>query len=222
MTAREMQLAVEIELRQRDKDYEVKNKLQSDEIFYFLSRAERDYVQEVYDSGIDKNEENRRKLGSLLRNTTISGGNITVYSFYPNAYSVVMPNGILYTINERATFTYSGDTYTNVFIKPMSYDEYSVNKDNPFRKPNLEKCMRMESVSTHIILVPNSAVLTSIYLDYMATPNGIYISDDTSGDCQLHESVHYNVVRNAVKLILAAKQEQIGYNLQSIEEKNNN
>ena len=36
MTSREMQDAVEIELRQQDKDYEVKNKLESKEIFHFF------------------------------------------------------------------------------------------------------------------------------------------------------------------------------------------
>jgi hypothetical protein len=74
----------------------------------------------------------------------------------------------------------------------------------------------------HVVLLPSGAVLTLFYMDYVTTPNGIYISDDASGDCKLHESVHYNIVKGAVKLILGAKQEQVGYNIQSIEGKQNN
>jgi hypothetical protein len=227
MTAREMQEYVEIELRQRDPNYEVKSKLESKELFYFLSRAERDYVQEIYDDGIDKNEENRKKLGALLVSGIISSGDITQNTYYEktgfnSAYDVVMPDGILYTINERARFVYGGLTYDNIFVKPISFDEYSVNKENPFRRDNIEKCLRLESANRHTILLLYGGALNRIYLDYITTPTGIFVSDDTSGDCQLHESVHYNIVRNAVKLILAAKQEQVGYNIQSIEGKQNN
>ena len=123
-----MQEAVEIELAQYDKDYELRNKLQSREIFYYLSRAERDYLQELYDSGIDKNEANKKKLGSLLTSVEIT--NISPSTFYPSSYSVTIPTDVLYTINERATIN-NGTYLTNVFVKPISYDEYNINKDNP-------------------------------------------------------------------------------------------
>lgn len=212
MTSREMQEAVEIELRQRDKDYEVKGKLESKEIFHFLTRYERDYIQEIYDSGIDKNEENKKKLGALLLTSTITGANVVANTFYPSAYTVTLPSGVLYVLNERAVI--SG--LTDIFIKPISFDEYSTNKDNPFRKPRVDKYLRLEGVNEHIILTPDTT-LTSVKIDYVKTPLGINISQD----CELHTNVHPLIVTGAVKLILAAKQEQVGYQIQSIEEKQN-
>jgi len=208
MNAIEMQEAVEIELRQRDPDYEVKHKLESKEIFYFLSRSERDYVQEIYDEGIDKNEKNKKKLGGLLLTSTITGGDIASSTFYPSSYVVTLPDGVLYVLNERAN--------SDVFVKPISYDEYNVSRDNPFRQPRIDKFLRLDGLGIHIILTP-SVTLTKLSIDYVKTPLGISVNQN----CELHESVHYNIVKGAVKLILAAKQEQVGYQIQSIEEKQN-
>jgi hypothetical protein len=212
MDARYMQEAVEIELSQYDPDYELKNKLESRQIFYYLSRSERDYVQEIYNSGVDKNEENKKKLGSLLLTTTISGGNIASNSFYPSAYTISLPSELLYVINERAITS----DESNIYIKPISYDEYNTNKDNPFRKARIDKYLRLEGADQHIILTPNTT-LTGVKIDYIKTPSGI----DLNQNCELHESVHYNIVKGAVKLIMAAKQNQIGYSIQSKEEKEN-
>lgn len=212
MTNVEMQEFVEVELRQRDPDYDSKNKLNSREIFYFLSRAERDYIQEIYGLGVDKNEENKEKLGALLSTSIITGGDITSNSFYPSSYNVAMPNTLLYVINERA----STATESNIYVKPISFDEYNTSVANPFRKARLDKYLRLQGLSNHIILTPNTT-LTSVNLDYIKMPLGISISQN----CELHENVHPNIVKIAVKLILAAKQEQVGYQIQSIEEKNN-
>lgn len=214
MTSREMQEAVEIELRQQNPDYEVKGKMESKEIFHFLTRAERDFVQDVYNDGIDRKEENKKKLGKLLSTITISSGSISDYSaFYPNGFLVTIPDAVLYVVNERAKFTYNSVNYDNIFVKPISFDEYSKNKDNPFRKPNIEKCLRLEGVNQHIILT-QGGTLTNVYLDYVKTPLGININQV----CELHENVHLNIVKSAVKLINAAKENQIGYQLQHKEE----
>lgn len=218
MDAREMQEAVEIELKQADKDYELKNKLESREIFHYLSRYERDFIQDVYKDGIDKNEDNKKKLGKLLSTASLTGASIVSYAtFYPNSYEVAIPAGLLYTTNERANITINSIPLTNILVKPMSYDEYNLNKENPFRKPTNKKCLRLEGLENHIIVVPSGATLDKVYIDYIKTPLGI----DLNQDCELHENVHYNIIKGAVKLILGAKQEQIGYQIQSKEEKEN-
>lgn len=212
MTSREMQEAVEIELRQRDKYYETRNKLESKEIFHFLTKSERDYAQDIYDSGIDKNEENKKKLGNLLQIATISGADIVVNSFYPSAYSVTMPDNVLYVINDRATTSESQD----IFVKPITFDEYNVNKNSPFRKTNNERFLRLQGNNEHIILTPNETLI-SLKIDYVKTPLGINVGQN----CELHESVHNSIVTGAVKLILGAMRDQVGYNIQYREENEN-
>jgi len=219
MNSRKMQEAVEIELRQRDKDYEVKNKLQSKEIFYYLNRSVRDYVQGIYKDGIDRNEANKKKLGRLLVSTIIDSG-INIGVQYPYSYAVDIPEEVLYVINERALMTADLEEIGNLYIKPISYDEYSVNKDNPFRKATEEKLWRLEGVNQHIILLPNNGkvnVIEKIYLDYIKTPLDINISQD----CELHVDVHPNIINGAVKLILGASQESTGYQIQDKEQKEN-
>lgn len=213
MNSRQMQEAVEIELRQRDKDYEVKNKLESKEIFYFLSKAEKNIIQEIYDEGIDKKEENKKKLGKLLKTATISDSDYVVSnSFYPSAYSVSLPDDVWYVLNDRATTSEDSDIY----VKPISFDEYNTNKENPFRKPRTDKYLRLEGLDEHIILTPNTTLI-SLKIDYIKTPVGINVNQN----CELHDMMHYNVVNSAVKLILGAKQEQVGYQIQSMEENKN-
>ena len=68
MTAREMLVAVETALILDNPNYELENKMLSDEIFYYLTKAEMDYIQDIYSLGVDKNEENKIKLGNLIRN----------------------------------------------------------------------------------------------------------------------------------------------------------
>jgi len=161
-----MQEAVEIELKQYDKDYELKNKLESREIFHFLSRYERDFIQEIYDDGIDKNEANKKKLGALLSTISLTGANVVASSFYPYSYEVTIPPELLYTINERADITTPDGTINNILVKPSSYDEYNVNKNNPFRKPTEYKCLRLEAAANHIVIVPsNTTTLDRIQLD---------------------------------------------------------
>lgn len=209
MTSREMQEAVEIELRQFDPTYEVKDKLESKEIFHFLTRAERDFVQDIYDKGLDKNEENRVKLGSLLSTSTITGGDIASSTFYPSSFIITLPSDTLYVTNERA----STSSVSDIFVKPISFDEYNVNKNNPFRMPTVEKYLRLKGLNEHIILTPNTT-LASLKVDYIKIPLGINVSQD----CELNENVHLNIVKSAVKLIKAAKENQVGYQIQHKEE----
>lgn len=218
MDSRAMQLAVEIELRQSDRDYELKDKLESVDIFYYLTKSERDFIQEIYKDGIDKNENNKTKLGKLLIPYEITDG-ITATTFYPNSFNVELPTDVLYVVNERALITIDSESIDNLYVKPMSYDEYNVNKDNPFRKPTKDKVLRLEGSSQHTIVLPESGVnvLEKIYLDYVKTPLGVNLTQD----CELHEDVHPVVVTGAVALILGAKQDQVGYQIQDKEEKEN-
>ena len=125
---------------------------------------------------------------------------------------------MLYILNERARF----DQYSNynILIKPISYDEYSANKDNPFKKPRPDKFWRLKGPgeTNNTIIVPSGyALLYGTKLDYIAMPQGI--SNNTNSE--LHESTHNNIVTRAVKLILGAKQNQIGYQIQDKEDKEN-
>jgi len=213
-----MQEAVEIELGLQDPNYEERGKLESRVIFYYLSRYEMDYIKLIYEEGFDKNESNKRKLGKLLEEVTITGGDIVSSTFYPDAYVVTIPTDVLYTINERVDLTENAIPYLNILTKPISYDEYSANKNNPFRHANVEKCLRLEGVNSHTLLVTSDTdSLNNVYLNYIKTPLGINLSQD----CELHEGVHHNIVSGAVKLIQAAMQNQVGYNIQSKEEQVN-
>lgn len=222
MDSRKMQESLEMELMQFDPFYETKNKLSSSELFYFLSRAERDYVNDIYVSGVDRNEENRKKLGALLSEAIIEGDDVIQASFYPSSYTVILPEDLLYTINERCTVD---ELNSNIYIKPISFDEYNTNKDNPFRRPVEDKYLRLDGMIvsgeetnriSHTILTPDT-IITRVMVDYIKIPLGISVTQN----CELHESVHYNIIKGAVKLILAAKQDQVGYQLQSIEETKN-
>lgn len=215
MTGREMQRNFGFELQERDPSFYLKNKLNSNKIFYYLSRYQMDYINDLYGQGPDMSEANKAKLGKMFVQSIITGGSITSNANYSignvTGFDVVKPADLLYPLNQRGVLS-SGET--DVEVEPISYDFYNVNKENPFRKPTTVKLWRLDSPNSHIVMT-NGGTLTSYYLDYIKMPTDI----DLINDCKLDISTHWNVVKGAVKLLLGAKNDQTAYQIQTIEEK---
>jgi len=152
----------------------------------------------------------------------------------------------LITLNERAEATSSGTTYVNIQVEPIQYDSYMANKDNPFRKPSKELFWRLEHPGGENLTIPgypmrriiitNGFTLSAYYMDYLSKPDPIIVASSdytssmyidgkqlslyttTSLDCKLDPIVHRRIVKKAAKLAYAYMQEQLGYQIQNIEE----
>jgi len=138
----------------------------------------------------------------------------------------------------------AGNAITDIEVDPIDDDFYSANKDNPYKKPNIRKIWRIDSadesskeheyitdgtftlttIHLHIdrkpraIIVPEEATL--LYIAGDGTIDGIYFVDYHTGlDCLLDPIVHREIVDRAIKLAYAALQDQTGFQISTVQER---
>ena len=136
-------------------------------------------------------------------------------------------------------------TYNNAILDveviPTDDDFYSVNKDNPYKKPSLEKIWRIdsadESQKQHEYITDGTFTLTTVHLHIDRKPraiivpdatytvvgdgiiDGIYFFDFVTGlNCLLDQNIHRDIVEKAVKLAYAALQDEKGFQISSVQE----
>jgi hypothetical protein len=178
------------------------------------------------------------------------------------AGTLVVADPILRVRNERADITLTSNYYFNripvdpdavpivynnvildIEVDPIDDDFYSANKDNPYKKPNIEKIWRIDGANAsskeHEYITDGTFDLTTIHLHmdrkpraiivpettsvlYVAgdgTIDGIYFVDYHTGlDCLLDQSIHRDIVDKAVKLAYAALQDEKGFQISSVQE----
>ena len=141
-------------------------------------------------------------------------------------------------------------TYNNaildVEVDPIDDDFYSANKENPYKKPTIEKIWRIdsadESQKKHEYITDGTFTLTTVHLHIDRKPRPIIIPDTTavvydatdgtidgvwfvdyiaagaSLDCLLDPIIHRDIVDKAVKLAYAALQDEKGFQISSVQE----
>lgn len=122
------------------------------ELSVYLTKAQLEIVKNYYDplsnrkqKGFEATEKRRRDLNQLVKDyktsdTISNSSNIDSQSkFY------IVPNDLFLIVNEKAKIT-SEDCFNNktLSIKPISYDEYDVQIDNPFEKPDSKIAWRLD------------------------------------------------------------------------------
>lgn len=200
-----------------------------------LTQAQEKVVKNIIKDGIDRNEENRRAIETLIKPATFG---VAAYSgsVFPNAYTLVKASNsdnIFHLIDE---FALVGTAY--IKIKPITYEYYFSNHNNPFRKPSIDEdgyfwklVQTAGTTSTSEIIITDGSIMTQYKCIFVQRPTPIIITALTDGttidklstqtDCALHHSVHREIVKQAATLAFAYLQEQAGYQMQKIENKEN-
>lgn len=177
---------------------------------------------------LDETEKRKSEFDQLITNAKVTSyantdDNLT------NGYFFNLPTNFLYALMERADIKFTSksgcynvdDTLTDIWVKPMSYDMYLVNKNNPFKKPyeeiiwrfNLESDPNYESPTTSPkrveLLTDGKYIITSYNIRYIKKPNPIIVGTlsqskaidgfYTPTDCQLDSFLHREIVRLAVE-----------------------
>lgn len=122
------------------------------ELSVYLTRAQLELVKNYYDplsnrkqKGFEATEKRRRDLNQLVKDyktitTVMNSSNINSEAKY-----YMLPNDLFLIVNEKAKII-SEDCYNNktLNIKPMSYDEYDLQINNPFEKPDSKTAWRLD------------------------------------------------------------------------------
>lgn len=219
----------------------------------FLTLAQEEIVKETYSGytqsrvGFEGSERRRRQLSELVGDykttTRLSnfGGPGTILTAEQDSEQNLisssqffgLPDDLLYIVLESVTLggTNSCLNGKKIKVKPITHDEFQVDIDNPFKKPNLRKAWRMDL--TRYGASKQQAELFAIdkiseyHVRYVRKPKPIILADfeeddDISGmnlsidgyntrkDCELNTEVHRDILIRAVDLaVLTARENNL-------------
>lgn len=188
-----------------------------------LTQAQENIVKEICERGLDVDELSRRKIGKLLRFTSID--TFSPVSNFENAWSVSaaqFPDDYFY----RASGRCNTNLLTNVRLTPIEYGAYDTNRENPFRNPYNKMFWLLTNEAEHIIIT-NGDKPTLYKLEYARKPNPIIVEEldpletidgeTDQMDCELNFIVHREIATEAAKLAYAYLRDQLGYQIQMAE-----
>ena len=202
------------------------------ELSVYLTQAQLEIVKNYYDplsnrkqKGFEATEKRRRDLNQLVKDYKTSTTITNSSNINSEAKFYTVPNDLFLIVNEKAKII-SEDCYNNktLTIKPISYDEYDIQIDNPFEKPNEKVAWRLDLSNVNNtkvveIISPYNILGTLEYqIRYIKYPKPIIItnlntafpSDNLTIDgisaetpCELNIEICREILDRAVLLALA-------------------
>ena len=202
------------------------------ELSVYLTRAQLEIVKNYYDplsnrkqKGFEATEKRRRDLNQLVKDYKTSDIISNESNIHPEAKFYTIPNDLFLIVNEKVKITsndcYNGKTIT---VRPVSYDEYDVQIDNPFEKPYEKLAWRLDLSNVNntkvveIISPYNISGSLEYQIRYIKYPKPIIItnlntafpSDNltideifTETSCELNTEICREILDRAVILALA-------------------
>jgi hypothetical protein len=178
-----------------------------------FNQAQYKVVLEILNDGIARNSFNRRAIDPLIQTDNVAG-TLSVSGSSPK-FTVTLTDEIWWVLKVTASVTIDGNSYTDILVDSISYDEYHANKDNPFKNPDKDERYWRYPLNNDMIVITDSVTsLDDIEVEYVRLASSINASGDAS---ELHESVHPAIVEVAVRLAHKSLEESTGYQLQALE-----
>ena len=190
----------------------------------YLTKAQEEVVINLYNGknpygdSFESTEEMRRYLESLVKtkvySTTeqVSGTGVSDNSvFYklPNDVAFITMEQVTY--NDKSLGCYNGSIAA---VYPVTQDEYSRIKNNPFRGPTKYKVVRLDSGENTVELVSKYEI-GEYLIKYLSKPKPIILETLPNGltiggiseetECELHPLLHDTILERAVRIALQAK-----------------
>ena len=213
----------------RFKDFDKQEALDSIEFdefekSFFLTKAQEELVVNFYNGknpygdSFESTEELRRYLDNLVvtkvysASEQVSGTGVSASSvFYklPDRLAFITMEQVIY--DDEALGCYNGST-ANVY--PVTQDEYSRVRNNPFRGPTKYKVLRLDAGESVVELVSKYKIKEYL-VRYMAKPEPIILEDlpndltiegvSSETECKLNEILHHTILERAVQIGLQSK-----------------
>lgn len=190
----------------------------------YLTKAQEEVVTNFYNGknpygdSFESTEEMRRYLENLVKtkvySTTeqVSGTGVSDNSvFYklPNDVAFITMEQVTY--NDKSLGCYNGSTAA---VYPVTQDEYSRIKNNPFRGPTRYKAIRLDPGDNTVELISKYKI-GKYLLKYLSRPEPIILEDlpndltiegkGEHSECKLNSILHDTILERAVQIALQAK-----------------
>jgi len=161
-----------------------------------LNQAQ-DLFIDRYIQDYDISEHARKKLITLVKNYSATPDATGATNISVNAVFVDLPSDLRRPLQEHVV-----DSSTIIKVKPIKYDEYNINKDDPFKKPDSDLVWRLDYGDTslrHELITDGVVSIDTYKLRYIKNPTDIDIFANTS--CILNTTDHEEIIDIAVSLI---------------------
>ena len=192
MDAREMQYQFEQRIAQLGEP--IGREFNSFEIEDYLNQAQETYFLNDYND-FEKREAVRKSLFSLVKTCVIDTFTSSVLDNLENGYFVTLPGDFLYALEEEVT--YNGNS---IMVKPTTHDRYTINKNNPFKKPYSDLVWRLDADGKHELITDGAHTMSNYKVRYLSALPDIVINTNTV--CVLNTVSHNKIVDIAVGLAL--------------------
>jgi hypothetical protein len=213
----------------RFKDFDKQESLDSIEFdeyekSVYLTKAQEELVinfyngKNPYGDSFESTEEMRRYLDALVKTKVFTMAD-ALESTGVSAHSVLfqLPDDLAFITMEQITYDdeklgcYNGSTAD---VYPVTQDEYSRVKDNPFRGPTKYKAIRLDSGNKTVELVLKYAIKEYL-IRYLSKPEPIILETLPDGltiegaseqtECKLNSILHHTILERAVQMALQSK-----------------
>lgn len=170
----------------------------------------------------EKDERVREQLRNLIISlkidfdSTVStiNSNLTALKFHTDSKFFKVPEDVWFLLSE-----YIND---QVRVIPVTHDEFNVNKNNPFKKPNVNKAWRLDIANTvgadnvRELIYPGA--ISSYTIRYLKKPTPIILENlspykrtidnlDVVTECRLSTEIQRDIIELAVKKAKLAYEE---------------
>ena len=181
-----------------------------------LTQAQEEIVRGLYNGTLtgqsfERTEELRRNLDSLIKTERLKQSKEILVGLTPNSQFYRFPDDAWFITYEQVTIT--GDSLcggeSTVRVVPMRQDEWHKSSDNPFRKPNKNKVVRLD-YSSEVLEIISDYPISEYLIRYISKPTPIVLTqlpEDVSVDgvqditeCKLNSALHRIILERAVQL----------------------
>ena len=189
-----------------------------------LTKAQEELVISYYNGknpfgdSFESTEEMRRYLDSLIKTKTyLPQDKVESTKLSSDSVLFKLPSDLMFITLEQVTFDAerlgcaNGSTAS---VHPVTQDEYSEVKGNPFRGPSKYRVIRLDSGEGLVELVSKSDI-GKYLIKYLSKPTPIILETLPDGltiegkqeetECQLNSVLHETILERAVQMALQAK-----------------
>lgn len=193
-----------------------------------LTIAQKQVVQGLYNGTLtgysfEEIESLRRELGAIVKtiHPTITSVN---YGLDTNSIFYVLDDDLWFITYESADINLSVldnpkcPAIITVKVIPVRQDEWATIKENPFKRPNNRKVVRLD-VDKNIVELISSKPIVDYLVRYIRKPKPIILTqlegnltidgEQNITDCELSSVIHQVILERAVQLAQATKLQKI-------------
>ena len=184
----------------------------------FLTSAQDSLILELFSGkntlgdSFEKTEEVRQYLSDIVKTAQLSKvGDSDIIKISDNSTLFDLPENLWFITHESVKFNEEGlneDPPTNIEVVPVTQDEFSRISKNPFRRPNINRVLRL-NVSGKVELISNYDIKSYI-IRYVSKLEPIILEDlpfgltikgeSTETKCKLNPAIHEAILGRAVEL----------------------